>query len=216
MTTPLPDRHPLGDTTRGRLLTLVREAARSVSELAEELDVTSTAVRKHIHGLRADGFLEEQGSRKGMGRPATLYGLTDEGEALFLRGHEAILGAVFAAVRDEVGPDRQTAVLRDAGAQLARRMLSARGEMPPESFDASVQVALALLRDLGGREELREAGTHAEILGFSCPLGEYVEEFPECCELVAGFLEELLGVPVEAKCPREGDPLCVLEARLEG
>lgn len=216
MTTPLPDLHPMSDTTRGRLLALVREAPRSVSDLTEELDVTPTAVRKHIDGLRADRFVEERGTRKGMGRPATLYGLTDEGEALFLRGHESILGAVFAAVRDEVGPRRQTAVLRGAGAHLARRMLSARGELPPEGFDASVQVALTLLRDLGGREQLREADPHAEILGFSCPLGEYVEEFPECCELIAGFLQEVLGVPVEEKCPREGDPLCVLEARLEG
>lgn len=212
----LPDRHPLRGTTRGRVLALLRDEPRTVSELADALDVTPTAVRKHLDGLRAEGLLEEEGTRKGMGRPATLYGLTDEGEALFRQGHAAILGAVLAAVRDEIGPERRTRVLRSAGARLARRLLRTHDGDAPEGFEDSMRVAVSLLHELGGRERVRHRDRRAEVLGFSCPMADYVDEIPTSCELLAGFLEELLGVPVTERCPRDGRPLCLLEARLPG
>lgn len=50
----------LGDPTRWQVLTMVGEAARSPSELAEELPVSRQAVAKHLAALEGAGLVEAE------------------------------------------------------------------------------------------------------------------------------------------------------------
>jgi len=204
-------RTPTQDSTRTEILRMLRARPRTVPALAEALSISGTAVRKQLDRLLSEGLVVESGLRRGRGRPATTFGLAEAGEATFRRNREKVLRSVLAALHANPDKALRDAVLRDAGARLARTMLeSEEGPGDPEPEADPLDTALRLLRDLGGRESVRQAGGKAEIVGFTCPLAEYAREFDGVCRFVAGFTEEVVGVPVEDLCPRTGEPVCVL------
>ena len=52
-------------STRGRIVTLLRRASRTVDELAAALDLTDNAVRAHLATLERDGIVQQRGARRG-------------------------------------------------------------------------------------------------------------------------------------------------------
>src|SRR4051812_10381782 len=73
------------ETTRGRIVALLRRAAMTVEELAAELDLTDNAVRGHIDALVADGTVAVRGVRRSgtVGKPATEYEIAEAAEPSF-------------------------------------------------------------------------------------------------------------------------------------
>lgn len=210
---------PPSDLTRESLLQLLRDGPVTAPGLARELGISGTAVRKHIDQLRLEGLVEEVGVHRGRGRPAILYGLTGAGEAHFKRDRADLLEAMLAAIHAVPESARARRLLRDAGGRLARWMMAeeeARRGVP-RGLDP-VDRALHLLHELGGRDTVRRAEDGVEIFGFVCPLAEYVEPYPETCQFVAGFTEEVLGRSVTPGCIRGAEerkpdtPLCILRA----
>jgi predicted ArsR family transcriptional regulator len=209
MTSHPSRRAPSPDSTGAEILRLLRVKPRSAPTLAKELSISGTAVRKQLDRLMRDGLIQESGIRRGRGRPATIYGLTEDGEATFRGNRGEVLRSVLAALHASPDEERMKVLLRDAGARLARTMLRSEPAQDQAALDP-LDTALRLLRELGGRESVRQAGGSAEIIGFTCPLAEYARDFPGVCQFVAGFTEEVVGVPVEDRCPRTGEPVCVL------
>ncbi len=74
-------------TTRGQLILLLRRADQTVEELAQALQLTDNAVRAHLATLERDGLVEQQGMRRGGGKPAFVYTLTAEAERLFPKAY---------------------------------------------------------------------------------------------------------------------------------
>src|SRR5215468_2499006 len=73
------------ESTRGRLVALLRRDVRTVDELAQQLGLTDNAVRAHLAALERDGWVVSRGVRHSgsSGKPATIYELTPDAEVLF-------------------------------------------------------------------------------------------------------------------------------------
>src|SRR5688572_24002311 len=102
-------------TTRGRVLSLLRWGPRTVSELAAEVNLTENAVRLHLSGLQLDGLVEQEGVRRGAGKPAQVYQLSREAESLFPKAYATVLSEVLAVVREQKGHAGLEAFLRLVG-----------------------------------------------------------------------------------------------------
>src|SRR3954469_11448670 len=72
-------------STRGQIVTLLRRGGRTVEELAQGVGLTDNGVRAHLATLERDGIVWQRGtvSSSGGGKPAYVYELTSEAEALF-------------------------------------------------------------------------------------------------------------------------------------
>ena len=83
------------DSTRGRVVALLRARARTVDELAAELGVTDNAIRPHLVGLERDGIIRQAGVRRveggGAGKPAVLYEVAPDAEPLLSRAYAPVL-----------------------------------------------------------------------------------------------------------------------------
>jgi predicted ArsR family transcriptional regulator len=199
-------------STRGRIVALLRRAARTVNELAEELQLTDNAVRSHLSGLERDGLVEQEGVRRGMGKPAVVYRLTSEAEALFPKAYSFVLGEVLSVLKDRLGPEELTDLLAEVG----RRAGSA-GPGPEGDPRARLAFALAVLAESGGDAEVLElAEGKVLIRGFSCPLGAVVTQHAAACKMTEAMLGELVGVPVHEECDRGERPRCAFRVDLEG
>jgi len=62
------------ETTRGRVVTLLRRGGMTTDELAGALGLTDNAIRAHLATLERDGFVQAQGERRDgrIGKPATV------------------------------------------------------------------------------------------------------------------------------------------------
>ena len=87
-------------TTRGRVLALLRWGPRTVNDLARSLELTDNAVRLHLSALERDGLVEQEGVRRGIGKPAHVFQLTSEAESLFPKAYATLLGEVLGMVSE--------------------------------------------------------------------------------------------------------------------
>src|ERR671922_1517816 len=87
------------DSTRGRIVALLRGATRTVNELAEELGLTDNAVRAHLLSLERDGLVKQSGVQRGPRKPHFAYELTAEAERLFPKAYDALLNQLITALK---------------------------------------------------------------------------------------------------------------------
>src|ERR671912_344819 len=103
------------DSTRGRLVTLLRGATKTVNELAAELGLTDNAVRAHLLSLERDGLIKQSGIQRGTRKPHFAYQLTEEAEQLFPKAYDALLNQLIAVLKERLTPSALEEVLREVG-----------------------------------------------------------------------------------------------------
>ena len=207
MTTNL-DRKFFG-STRGRMVTLLRRRGLTVDELAAEVGLTNNGVRAHLSTLERDGLVTQQGSVRsssGGGKPAYVYRLTPEGEALFPKAYEPVLGQLLEVLAEGPGPEGSEELLREVGRRIAEGR-----KVPDGGVRARIEEAVAALNDLGGLAELEEHDRGFLIRGYSCPLGAVTPDHPEVCRMAETLISELAAAPVREHCDRETEPHCCFE-----
>jgi predicted ArsR family transcriptional regulator len=193
------------NSTRGRIVALLRRSRRTVSELAEALTLTDNGVRVHLTALERDGLVEQVATvRQGVGKPAHLYGLTREGEVLLSRAYAPALDLVVGAMEERLGAEETAELLRRAGQGVAAPAVGTLRER--------MEAAAALLVSLGGDVEVEEGPDGVlRLRGHGCPLGAVVAGHGEACRLAEGMVERVVGVPVRECCEKGERPSCRFE-----
>lgn len=192
-------------STRGRVISLLRRSEGTVNELAEELGLTDNAVRAHLASLERDGLVEQRGVRRGVGKPAYVYGLSPAARHLFPKAYDRLLSQLLDLLAERHGAAEVEALLVEAG----RRAVA--GRELPEAAEARLEAALELVRDLGGLAEVEGVNGATMIKGYSCPLAELVPGHPEICRMVESILSEVVGAPVRERCEKGDNPRCIFD-----
>jgi predicted ArsR family transcriptional regulator len=196
------------ESTRGRIVGLIRGSTRTVNELAAELGLTDNAVRAHLLSLERDGLIKQRGIQRGSRKPHFAYELTDEAEQLFPKAYDILLNQLIDVLKGRFTPTELEDVLREVGRSLA----------PPQSpnaengdIDQRVQQGLKALEMIGGAARVENTGGKCVIRSEGCPLAAAVTEHPEVCRLAETLLSEIIGAEVQEQCDREGSPRCRFE-----
>ena len=206
MTTKLDER--FFDSTRGRVVGLLRGKSGTVSELAEKLGLTDNAVRAHLLSLERDGLVRQSGVQRGARKPHFSYELTPEAERLFPKAYDALLNQLITTLKGRLPPAALEDVLREVGRTLAGPHSS---DDPTVDLEARLRTALEVLRAIGGTPSLESEEGKLIIRSGGCPLAAAVVEHPEVCELAESLVAELVGVPVRESCDRSESPKCCFE-----
>lgn len=199
-------------STRGQVIGLLRRSGRTVSELADELGMTDNAVRAHLAALERDGLVrQERSPRRGVGKPAYLYTLTPDADALLPKAYAPVLGILLSVLRERHGAGEVEELLREVG----RRAAAGRTE-PEQDVRMRIEAAYGVLGELGGVADVEDAGDTVIIRGYSCPLAALVPGNPQVCNLAETLLAELIGAPVREHCQKGEHPRCCFEVSLGG
>ena len=199
------------ESTRGRIVEILRRGSRTVDELATELGITDNAVRLHLGMLERDGVVRSRGVRRegAVGKPATIYDIAPEADPLFSNAYLPFLSTLLAALGDRMSVRELKALMRDVGQRLAAGAKSGDG-----SLAARAQLASKVLNELGGLTtvEPEAGGKEFSIRGCGCPLSVAVGERQEVCVAVQTMLAELTGAEIKETCDRSGDrPQCCFQ-----
>lgn len=191
--------------TRGEILTLLCKQSRTVTQLAHELGMSKNSVRGQLDRLEEEGLVRHQVVRRGVGKPAHEYQLTEAGSLRLSRAYLPLLKALLAAGKQHLAVKEEETHLREAGRVLARQFPKPDGPAR-KRMDAAVQ----LLGELGGITMVREEAGVVWIQGGCCPFYALVPEHPLVCKAIEAMLIEFIGVPVREECEKRGRPSCRL------
>ena len=197
------------ESTRGRMVTLLRRSGRTVEDLAGALGLTDNGVRAHLAVLERDGIVRQRGSVRrgsGGGKPAYVYELTLEAEDLFPKAYEPALRLLLDVLSERLGLEESEALLRSVG----RRLVEGRA-VPTRGTRARLEAAAGVLNELGGLAELEEQDGTLVIRGYSCPLAAVTPDHPEVCRLAEALVADVAGVQVHERCDRSERPRCCFE-----
>ena len=197
------------ESTRGKVITLLRRESRTVEELAGELGLTDNAIRTHLTALERDGLVTQGEPRRGIGKPAFTYTLTAEADRLFPKPYGVLLHHLLRILSERLPRENIADALRSVGHRVAE------GQHPhvvhASGLQDRVESAVAVLGDLGGLAEAEETEDGFLIRGYSCPLTNAVEGHPDSCLIAEAMLSDLIGVPVHQVCDHGSPPRCRFE-----
>jgi predicted ArsR family transcriptional regulator len=200
------------DSTRGRVVVMLRGAELTVEELAGELELTDNAVRAHLSTLERDGLVRRHGVRRGFRKPHHTYSLTPEAEQLFPKAYDALLNQLITSLKGRLSPAELSGLLREVGRALAK----GRGAGGKMSLERRAQRAVEALAALGGAARVEREGGKLFVRGASCPLAAAVAEHPEVCRLAEALVSEVVGARVREHCERGDAPKCCFELKDAG
>ena len=144
------------DSTRGRIVSLLRGTTSTVDELAKRLELTDNAVRAHLATLERDRLVRQSGVRRGLRKPHNAYTLTPEAERLFPKAYDALLNQLITVLKERLAPEAVLDALREVGRSIA--VSQASGESDGD-LESRAQKALKVLEALGGSARIeREDG----------------------------------------------------------
>jgi len=198
------------ESTRGRILELLRPKEQTVNELAAALELTDNAVRAHLLSLERDGLIRQAGMQPGFRKPHVMYALTPEAEQIFPKAYGVLLDLLLIVISKQLSPKELRAAMREVGRKVAdNHLLEVRGKSRSER----IETALRILKDLGGSATFEKSEGKHFIRGNGCPLAAATARHPEACLIAEALLAQVIGVPVKEHCIHGTAPSCRFEIR---
>jgi DeoR family suf operon transcriptional repressor len=206
---PVITEEAMSNNTRSRVLrSLLLNQERTVNELAESVGINPISIRHHVNKLEAEGLIQSQEERHGVGRPRLVYSLTNKGMEQFPQRYlqltlrlleqlksslpEKILGDIFRDVAEGITDDLTKNINLD---------------------ELDLHERLVLLQEVliseGYMVNLEEDEGNYYVVEASCPYHHVGEDYPEICvvdkELIAHFAASN---PERIECILDGDKQC--------
>jgi DeoR family transcriptional regulator, suf operon transcriptional repressor len=197
------------DSSRGRIVGLLRGGGLTADEMASRLGLTRSAIRAQITSMERDGVVRRAGQRPGTTRPSHVFELTPEVEQLLSSAYIPLLTQLIDVFTHGVPPRQLEAMLRKAGQKLADQL--AQGRRPAGEVAVRVAMASALMNEqLGALTHVEGNGGYV-IRGVGCPLAAVTGKHPGVCLAMESLVAEIVGAPVSECCDRSERPQCCFQ-----
>jgi predicted ArsR family transcriptional regulator len=206
------------DAARGGDAPTRERVARSILEngpstaaaLAERLDLTPAAVRRHLDHLMEEGAVEAREPRtngvRGRGRPAKAFALTEAGRDRFDQQYDDLAAQALRFLAETGGEKAVKEFARRRVASLETDFQRVRAHKPGLSAPEAVAEALT---QSGYAASVREGPVGPQLCQQHCPVAHVAHEFPQLCEAETEAISRLLGSHVQRLATiAHGDGVC--------
>ena len=193
-------------TTRRDIIALLRRGTLTISQVADRLELTASAVRVHMRALEQLGLVKHAGLARGLNRPAAIYGLAPGVDQLLCGAYVPFVANLLHAIDEERSATEVAALMHRTGRRLAMRYGHA-----PGTLRQRAQAASGILNDLGALTEVETAPGRLALRGFDCPLAAAVYDSPAVCGAMESFVAELVRAPAAIAALMNGRPRCCFE-----
>jgi DeoR family suf operon transcriptional repressor len=174
---------------RGILMALKKQGKARAEELAEQLGITTSAVRQHLTGLLGDGLVAFEEVRSGPGRPKHVYRLTPAAEELFPKTYSDLTNELL----DYAGSAQPGLVDDLFEMRRRRRVEDAKARMSGKDFDGRVLELTRILDEdgyLADAEQLDDGSWR--IVEHNCAILGVASRFGQACSSEIGFLRDVM------------------------
>jgi predicted ArsR family transcriptional regulator len=197
--------------TKQKILSLLKmNGGLTTSELSDMLDISATAVRRHLNTLEAQSLVSHQAEQRGMGRPSFIYELTAGASNVFPQSYAAFATDVLEDLLEMDGPEKLDMLFQQRQEKRRRQYVSrATGETLSERV-----ASLARLLDGEGRMTTWQQMDDGRFIlrEHNCPILKVAKKFDQPCRCEIDLLQDTLQASVKriGHIP-DGDIACVYE-----
>jgi DeoR family suf operon transcriptional repressor len=167
------------------LALLLRQGEATAAELAEALDVSVQAMRRHLRSLEEDALVEASTAAAGPGRPTNHWRLTVQGQERFGDGSETFALGLLHSMAASLPPDTVSNLMDLQAEEKARHY---RSQIGTGSLEDRLERLTELRRAEGYVADLAldssgEGGSRAWLIReHHCSVMRIAEEFPQVCD----------------------------------
>jgi predicted ArsR family transcriptional regulator len=203
--------------TRARVARLILEHGPSTAAaLGERLSLTPAAVRRHVDAMLADGTLVAREApvrgRRGRGRPARLFALSDAGHATAgPTAYDAVAVDALRYLREVAGEVAVEEFARARVGEWEARYADRMAALPLDERPAALADALCADGYAATVHEIRPGAEHlaVQVCQHHCPIQHVATEFPALCEAETAAIGRLVGQHVQRLATiAHGDGVC--------
>ncbi|MBB4775550.1 putative ArsR family transcriptional regulator [Actinomadura catellatispora] len=201
--------------TRARVARLILEHGPvTASALGERVGLTPAAIRRHLDVLLAEGMIEVRKARtpqarRGRGRPAKWFAITDEGRSAFVHAYDDLATSALRFLAETAGEHAVAEFARRQIADLERRYRPVVQDAPPHQRVRTLAEALSGDGYAAAAAKAPQPGGGEQLCQHHCPVAHVAAEFPQLCEAETEAFSRLLGTPVQRLATiAHGDGIC--------
>jgi predicted ArsR family transcriptional regulator len=197
--------------TRRRIArSLLVDGASTAAILADRLDLTPAAVRRHLDHLLEEGAIEVRANRgpvsRGRGRPARTYVLTEKGREAFEKKYDDLAVQALRFVQEQTGEAGVREFARKRAGFIGDRFAAVRADNPELS---NAEILARVFTDEGYAAGVKELPVAEQLCQGHCPVAHVAAEFPQLCEEETNAISEVLGTHVQRLATiAHGDGVC--------
>jgi predicted ArsR family transcriptional regulator len=197
--------------TRERVVrSILVNGASTAAALAERLDLTPAAVRRHLDTLLDEGMIVAREPRtvttRGRGRPAKVFVLTEAG-----RDH-------FDQQYDDLAVQALRFLAETGGEDAVREFANRRVQFIEDRFETTLadnpklsptEALAEIFTEEGYAASVREISVGDQLCQQHCPVSHVAHEFPQLCEAETEAIGRVLGRHVQRLATiAHGDGVC--------
>ena len=199
--------------TRKDILDHLRSSGHAtIRELGSTLGLTSTGIRQHLTVLERDGLVEAHEKRGHVGRPALVYSLTEQGDALYPKQYDQFANLLLEEVREVAGADGVQTLLRRVATRLAEPHVERLRTLP---LAERVSEATSVIQERGCLADSRSENGDWLIMQHTCPFPNVAKKNSSVCALDVEFIRQLVGADARlTKSLLRGDDSCTYRIRV--
>jgi predicted ArsR family transcriptional regulator len=181
----------------------------SIEELTEQLDVTRTAVKQHLHALEEQGAVAQGQLRVARGRPSRVYVLTLAGTDFFPKQYSWFSSELLKSLKAASGAEQLISLLKTLAGGIAESISQ---RVKGKTGTERIKEVQKILTELGYEAVVeRNPARHRlpVIEAYNCVYHDLAAEHPEVCEFDLQLLATLSGTEVtHEECMVRGGKCC--------
>ncbi len=194
--------------TRRLILLAMKEHGRlTADQLAEMLNISAVAVRRHLDNLKHAHLISYEEVQRGVGRPSFEYYLTPKADNLFPRNYQELAADVILTVRDMYGKEAVDAIFKkraDKISQLYQPLITG------STLEERVEQLVELRQEDGYMASWqKETDGSITITEHNCPIQHVASECSQACHEDLILFSNLLDAEViRLHNQANGDAIC--------
>jgi DeoR family transcriptional regulator, suf operon transcriptional repressor len=175
--------HP--STKQDILHHLLKQGRATAQAMADSLNISPQAIRRHLKDLEDEGLIEHQAQQAGMGRPIYQYQLSQKGRGLLPDRYDDFALSLLDTLAETVGKEQVNKILQK---QWQRKALEYRDRVGQGSLQERVANLVELRKAEGYMAEWHpveadssSADSRFIITEYNCAISHVAESFPSVC-----------------------------------
>lgn len=198
------------DSSRGRIVELLRTGGMTVDEIASQLGLSHNAVRVQLTSMERDGLVHHARSERRTTRPSHIFELTHDTRQWLSKAYVPFLTHLTGTIARRQTPKEMIVLMRDVGRSLADALRSRAVTSGPLAARAAA-ASVTLNEELGAATRVEPINGHFMIRGTGCPLAAVTADHPVACLAVETLIAKLTDSHVRECCSRQTPPQCCFE-----
>ncbi|HJV46513.1 MAG TPA: metalloregulator ArsR/SmtB family transcription factor [Bacillota bacterium] len=197
-------------STRSEIVNMLKvHGSLTVSEMATQLKITEMAVRRHLNTLERDNLINSRMVRQSMGRPTSVYSLTESAEELFPQHYSDFALDVLQDIHAHGGEETIKSLFQRREERMSNLY---RKEVKGDTLEEKVEELARLQNSRGYMVEIDKDPQTGDIIfkEYNCPISQVAKEFSHACDCELSLFKKVLKTDVEQRdCISKGEEKCV-------